>query len=223
MVRPDFGHGEREYEMTLSRIGTGPGRSRDVRSGRWPPRSRRDLPAATAPLPTFLTPSPAVASPYGILSEARFGVLAHGIDEHEFGSVDVNGELLFNQGLSPVGGLGLPDPALPRRAATSTRPDARATSTAASTWQFPIYGRFFGELGFGGDLNDGDTRLVFPKTGNTDIRVGCVANFRESASLGYHLDDHWNLMAFAEHASNAGLCAHNEGITAMGARVGYAF
>ena len=30
-------------------------------------------------------------------------------------------------------------------------------------------------------------------------------------------------MAFAEHASNAGLCAHNEGITAIGARVGYVF
>ena len=184
--------------------------------------SASDLPAASAPLPTFVSAPAAPASPYGILSEARFGVLAHGVDEHEFGTVDVNGEVLFNKVYHLQGAW---DYLIPRFHLGGNLNTAGRTSDVYGgvTWQFPIYRRFFGELGFGGDLNDGDTRLVFPKTGNTDIRVGCVANFRESASLGYHLDDHWNLMAFAEHASNAGLCAHNEGITAIGARVGYVF
>ena len=180
-----------------------------------------DLPAVTAPLPTFVAPAPVAAGPYGILSEARFGVLAHGVDEHESGTVDVNGEVLFNKVYRLQGAW---DYLIPRIHLGGNLNTSGRTSDVYGgvTWQFPIYRRFFGELGFGGDLNDGDTRLVFPK-GNTDIRVGCVANFRESASLGYHLDDHWNLMAFAEHASNAGLCAHNEGITAIGGRVGYVF
>ena len=180
-----------------------------------------DLPAPPAPLPTFLAPAPAVSSPYGILSEARFGVLAHGVDEHEFGTVDVNGEVLFTKLYRLQGAW---DYLIPRFHLGGNLNTAGRTSDVYGgvTWQFPVYGRFFGELGFGGDLNDGNTSLVFPK-GNTDIRVGCVANFRESASLGYHLDEHWNVMAFAEHASNAGLCAHNEGITAIGGRVGYVF
>ena len=186
------------------------------------PSFASDLPAVPAPLPTFVAAAPVVASPYGILSEARFGVLAHGVDEHEFGTVDVNGEVLFNKVYRLQSAW---DYLIPRFHLGGNLNTAGRTSDVYGgvTWQFPIYGRFFGELGFGGDLNDGDTRKVFPKTGNTDIRVGCVANFRESASIGYHLDDHWNLMGFAEHASNAGFCAHNEGITAIGARVGYVF
>ncbi len=221
MVRPDFGHAELEPNMTLSRTGRVLIAGAAV-IGALGSASAADLPAAPAPLPTFVAPSPVVASPFGILSEARFGVLAHGVDEHEFGTVDVNGEVLFNKVYHLSGAW---DYLIPRFHLGGNLNTSGRTSDVYGgvTWQFPIYGRFFGELGFGGDLNDGNTSKVFPKFGNDDIRVGCVANFRESASLGYHLDDHWNLMAFAEHASNAGLCAHNEGITAMGARVGYAF
>ena len=211
--------------MTLSRIGgilIAGGTLVGALAPSVSPSVASDLPAPTAPLPTFVAPPPAVAGPYGILSEARFGVLAHGIDEHEFGTVDVNGEALFTKVYHLSGAW---DYLIPRFHLGGNLNTAGRTSDVYGgvTWQFPIYGRFFGEVSFGGDLNDGDTRRVFPKTGNDNIRVGCVANFRETGSLGYHLDDHWNLMAFAEHASNAGFCAHNEGITAMGARVGYAF
>ena len=206
--------------MMLSRIGQALSATAVV-LGAVAPSFAADLPATTAPLPTFVAPPPAASSPYGILSEARFGVLAHGVDEHEFGTVDVNGELLFNKVYHLSGAW---DYLIPRFDVGGNLNTSGRTSDVYGgvTWQFPVYGRFFGELGFGGDLNDGDTRLVFPK-GNTDIRVGCVANFHESGTLGYHLDDHWNLMAFAEHSSNAGLCAHNEGITAIGGRVGYVF
>ena len=187
------------------------------------PALAADLAPTPAPLPTFLAPpAPVSAYPLGIISEVRGGLMAHGIDEHEFGSVDVNGEVLF---VKPYHVAGAWDYLIPRFHLGGNVNTAGRTSDVYGgvTWQFPIYSRFFGELGFGGDANDGDTRKVFPKTGNTDIRVGCVLNFRESASLGYHVDDHWNVMAFAEHASNAGFCTHNEGITAMGARIGYAF
>lgn len=205
--------------MMLSRIGRAVAAAALVCGSA--PAFASDLPPAPAPLPTFVAAPVQAPSPYGILSEARFGVLAHGVDEHEFGTVDVNGEVLFNKVYHLQGAW---DYLIPRFHLGGNLNTSGRTSDVYGgvTWQFPIYGRFFGELGFGGDLNDGNTSLVFPK-GNTDIRVGCVANFRESASLGYHLDDHWNLMAFAEHASNAGLCAHNEGITAIGGRVGYVF
>ena len=185
------------------------------------PAVAADLPARTAPLPSFVVAPPAVASPYGILSEVRFGVLAHGIDEHEFGSVDVNGEVLT---VKPYHLTGAWDLLIPRFHLGGNLNTAGRTSDVYGgvTWQFPIYARFFGELSFGGDANDGNTSKVFPK-GNDDIRVGCVLNFHESGSIGYHLDDHWNLMAYAQHASNAGACAHNEGITSIGARVGYVF
>ena len=222
MDRTEFGHAEPDLPMMFRRFGQVVSAG-TLFAGAVSPAFAADLPARTAPLPTFVAPQPvAPPSPYGILSEARFGVLAHGVDEHESGSVDVNGEVLFNKVYRLQGAW---DYLIPRFHLGGNLNTAGRTSDVYGgvTWQFPIYSRFFGELGFGGDLNDGDTRKVFPKTGNTDIRVGCVANFRESASLGYHLDDHWNLMAFAEHASNAGLCAHNEGITAIGARVGYVF
>ena len=206
--------------MMLNRIGRAL-TAAAVACGAASPVLAADLPARTAPLPTFVAPAPVAPSPYGILSEVRFGVLAHGIDEHESGTVDVNGEMLF---VKPTHLQGAWDYLIPRFHLGGNLNTAGRTSDVYGgvTWQFPIYSRFFGELGFGGDLNDGNTSKVFPK-GNTDIRVGCVANFRESASLGYHLDEHWNAMAFAEHASNAGLCAHNEGITAIGGRVGYVF
>jgi lipid A 3-O-deacylase len=183
------------------------------------PAVAADLPAPA--LPIFAAPVAApVASPYGILSEARFGLLAHGVYEHEFGSVDVNGEVLT---VKPYHLNGAWDYLIPRFHLGGNLNTAGGTSDVYGgvTWQFPIYRRFFGELTFGGDANDGNTHRVITNT--TDIRVGCTVMFRESASLGYHLDDHWNVMAIAEHASNAGYCSHNEGITAIGARVGYVF
>ena len=221
MERPDFGHATDGAKMTFSRFGQVM-MAAALSLGSLSPVLAADLPATTAPLPTFVAPAPVVSSPYGILSEARFGVMAHGVDEHEFGTVDVNGEVLF---VKPTHLEGAWDYLVPRFHLGGNLNTSGRTSDVYGgvTWQFPIYHRFFGELSFGGDLNDGDTRKVFPKFGNDDIRVGCVANFRESGTLGYHLTDHWNVMAFAEHASNAGLCAHNEGITAIGGRVGYVF
>ena len=51
-----------------------------------------------------------------------------------------------------------------------------------------------------------------------------VANqLRGAASLGYRLTPTWSVMATVEHYSNAGLCAHNRGLTSFGLRMGYTF
>ena len=182
------------------------------------------LPAAAAdltappPPPTFVAPAPA-ASPYGILSEARLGLLAHGVYTHEFGSVDVNGELLT---VRPYSFGNAWDYLIPKFHLGGDLNTVGRTSDvyAGITWQFPLFYRFFGELTFGGSYNDGHTGLVVPTEYS---RVGCHELFRESASVGYHLSEHWNIMAIAEHNSNAGLCKHNEGLTNIGARLGYVF
>lgn len=183
------------------------------------PAMAADL-TAPPPPPVFVPPAPQPASPYGILSEARFGLLAHGVANHEWGSVDINGELLS---VKPVTlATGWANYFIPRFHVGGDLNTAGRTNDVYTglTWTFPIYGRLFGEATFGGSYNDGHTGFVVPKDYS---RVGCHTLFRESVSLGYHIDDHWNVMALAEHDSNAGLCKHNEGLTNIGLRLGYVF
>ncbi len=170
------------------------------------------------PLPTFVAPAP-VTSPYGILSEARLGLSAHGVYTREFGSVDVNGELLT---VRPYTFGTFWDYFIPKfHLGGDLNTDGKTSEVYAGiTWQFPLYQRFFGELTFGGSYNDGHTGLVVSPEFS---HVGCHELFRESAALGYHLTEHWNIIAIAEHNSNAGLCKHNEGLTNIGARLGYVF
>jgi len=45
-----------------------------------------------------------------------------------------------------------------------------------------------------------------------------------NAAAGYRFDDHWNLSATVEHASNANLCdGPNDGLTRAGLMLGYQF
>ena len=168
--------------------------------------------------PTF-TPPPPVPNPYGILSEVRFGLLAHGVYTHEYGSVDVTGEVLT---VRPYTTGTFWDYFIPKFHLGTDINTVGGTSSVYGgiTWQFPIYQKVFGELTFGGSLNDGHTGIVVPTEYS---RVGCHELFRESAALGYHLTEHWNIVAIAGHESNAGYCKHNEGITNIGAKLGYVF
>ncbi len=74
---------------------------------------------------------------------------------------------------------------------------------------------------FGGSANDGNADRVITNT--TDDRVGCHVMFRESGSIGYHLTEHWNVMAWPSTSPMRDFCLHNEGVTNMGARLGYVF
>ncbi len=173
---------------------------------------------APPPPPVFVAPTPA-PSPYGILSEVRGGALAHGLWGPEAGTVDVTGEVLS---VKPYHLTTYWDYFIPRFHLGGDLNTGGKTSSVYGgvTWQFPLYERLFGELTFGGALNDGKTGTIIPRG---YAHVGCNELFRESASVGYHLSEHWNVMATLSHESNASLCNHNAGITNAGMKLGYVF
>ena len=187
------------------------------------------IPAALAadltpppPQPVFVAPvAPASTSPFGILSEVRGGVSAHGFPDAESGSVDVNGEVLSVKPYR-LPGNSIWNYFIPRLHLGGDLNTAGKTSQVYGgvTWNFPIYERLFGELTFGGEVNDGHAGRIVPDGFN---RVGCNELFRESGSVGYQLTEHWTVMATLEHSSNASLCFHNAGITNAGVRLGYVF
>jgi hypothetical protein len=154
------------------------------------------------------------------LSEVRGGLFYHGYDTPEHGEIDLNAELLSPRIVETSTGFWnylIPRLHLGGNLNTSGRTSDVYTGL---TWTFPIYQRVFGEITLGGSYNDGHTEFVPPKGFSA---VGCHLMFRESASLGYRLSEHWSVMATAEHISNDHLCARNAGMTNFGGRLGYVF
>ena len=176
-----------------------------------------DLPQRSAPpayVPTF------VQEPF--INEVRIGGYYHGIGNPERDTADVNAEILTRKIWIPSD----PDYAwlAPRLHVGGTVNTAGRTSYGYAgltwTWDNLIWQRTFAEFSFGPSFNDGYTGRYAPLD---QAKVGCVALFRESGSLGYHLDEHWSIMATIEHVSNGGLCDENRGITSAGLRLGYHF
>jgi len=85
------------------------------------------------------------------------------------------------------------------------------------TWDAKLIQSFFFEASLGGALHDG------PLDTPGEASYGCTLNFRESASLGYELDQHWRVLATIDHMSQAGICQPNRGLTNAGIRLGYRF
>ena len=172
------------------------------------------------PTPTaYIAPVPSTGS-YGLLSEVRGGVFYHGYDGREAGTVDINAELISPRIVET--NTGLWNYLIPRLHLGGNLNTAGRTSDVYTglTWTFPIYRQLFGELTLGGSYNDGHTQFNPPPD---YAPVGCHLMFRESASLGYQINEHWVVMATAEHISNDHLCARNAGITNFGGRIGYLF
>ncbi|MFO1151556.1 MAG: acyloxyacyl hydrolase [Alsobacter sp.] len=174
-------------------------------------RPASPAPAASAP---GWTPSPLL----GLISEARIGVFAHDPWSPEKGSADINGEFLTVKPFS----LGAYDVLVPRFNLGATVNTTGKTSQiyAGLTWTLDITHAVFIEGTLGGGYNNGAIRDAVPVDRNA---VGCHANFRESASLGYRFTEQVSLMATVEHLSNAGLCDRNRGVTNVGIRLGYSF
>jgi hypothetical protein len=162
------------------------------------------------------------AAPYqGFISEVRVGGMVHDPNSPERrGGADLNAEVLF---VKPATS---PDPLwnflIPRPSVGTTINFEGKTSTgyAGVNWTYDITKQVFAEASFGGSVNNGYTGNVVPPGHN---KVGCGLLFRESASLGYRLTEHWSVMGTVEHSSNAGLCDFNRGLTNYGARLGYTF
>lgn len=157
--------------------------------------------------------SPVMDEP--LIAELRLGVFAHDPDSPEGGSADLNLEAIFAK---PWGGQEwyIPNPHL---GATVNFDGRTSVAYAGLTWQVNLTDRFFLEAAFGGGINNGESGPTDPDMN----ALGCRVLFRESASLGFDINESWRVMASVEHHSNAGLCDHNRGLTNYGIRAGYKF
>ncbi|MDW9416009.1 acyloxyacyl hydrolase [Sinorhizobium meliloti] len=105
-------------------------------------------------------------------------------------------------------------------ASVATSSSGASEIYAGLSWDADITERFFIELGAGATVHDGDLN----DDGSDGPKLGCRLLFREYAAAGYRFDDHWNLSATVEHASNANLCdGPNDGLTRAGLMLGYTF
>ena len=153
-----------------------------------------------------------------LLDEIRLGVMAHSVEPgHSEGGADVNLELLFRRPAIAFDNSVADFLFRPRvHVGTSINTIGDTSQVYAGfSWDLRITERLSFEATFGGAWHDG------PLSGSAPDSYGCRLNFRESASLGYALDERWTVYATIAHMSNANLCSHNSGITSAGVRLGY--
>lgn len=157
--------------------------------------------------------------PAGIFSEVRLGAQAHDPWSPEKGSVDLTGTVLF---VKPFRLDGRWDWIVPRPHIGGALNFNSDTSHlhAGFTWTIDLTSRFFIEASFGGAIHNGETGRVIPAGKNA---LGCSPLFRESAGIGFRIDQNWSVIASIEHLSNAGLCSQNRGLTNAGVQLGYRF
>ncbi len=179
----------------------------------WPSKG-----AAIAAAAAWLATAPiASAQAPPLVDEVRLGVLAHSIDANngEDGA-DLNLELLFRR---PGGRYDNPllDFALrprPHLGVSANTVGSTNQVYAGFSWDMKLAPRLSLELTLGVALHDGPTDAAVDS-------YGCALNFRESASLGYALDERWTVYGTVAHMSNADLCDENTGLTSLGIRLGY--
>jgi lipid A 3-O-deacylase len=169
-------------------------------------------------------PAPSVVSPevsaFPFISEIRGGAFAHAIGSPEDnGRVDLNAELLSVKLFRTNDWTDVLIPQLHLGTTINFVGDTSFVYTGF-TWRYDIsQTAFFVEGTLGGSLNNGQLQDFH----NDRNALGCHALFRESASLGYRFDAHWEIMATLEHSSNANICRENRGLTSAGLRLGYRF
>jgi len=151
-----------------------------------------------------------------LIDEFRLGVLAHDLEDNdEEDGIDINAEILF-----PHLGSHTDDPLdifLSPRPHIGAQINTEGDTNLAYfglTWDVWFTDMVFVEASFGGAVHDGPT----DESGSS---FGCELNFRESASLGLALSEHWRLLATVSHMSNAGICDENQGLTSAGVQLGY--
>jgi lipid A 3-O-deacylase len=179
---------------------------------------------AVAGLLLFAASAPASAQ--SLISEMKFGVLAHDVGflgDHKETGADVNFEMLFTppQIFDIIG---------------SPRPDIGATINTSGhtsdgyfglTWGITLIQSLFGwghdsvwlDGSLGGAVNDGYINSAPPG----QKALGSPVLFHLSTELGYQFAPRLSISAYLEHMSNANLANHNAGITSAGARLGFKF
>lgn len=167
----------------------------------------------------FPAPAPAAEIPTAgpFLNEIRLGVMYHDPSGPEE-SVDINGEVLFDVGWN-FNLLGAPAYLRPAIGGTVNTEGYTSQAYAQIALTVDVTKHIFLEGTFGGMIHNGEDESVT----NEDLDLGCSPLFRESATIGFRVTERLNVMATVSHASNAGLCDKNDGLTNYGARVGYSF
>jgi len=169
--------------------------------------------------------APAAAQPR-IFDEMKLGVLDHDISifgHHKESGGDVNLELLFT---SPdfLRILGSPRPHI----GTDVNSDGNTSQFYAGlTWGLTLLPGVFAktdalyvEGSLGGAIHNGEADG--PSNAN-EKRLGSQFLFRESLELGWRFTDFQSFGIYMDHISNASLAKHNEGLTNLGARLGFKF
>lgn len=168
-------------------------------------------------------PVPVTPGRPNFFSEVRVGGFAHDPGSPERGSVDFNGEILFAKPFAAADlftSYFIPRPHI----GTSLNFGGRTSMIYAGlTWSYDVTSWLFVEGSFGGAIHDGNTQQNRALIPANESALGCSPLFRESVSVGVRLSTNWSVMGTVEHASNAGLCTYNRGLTNFGARIGYTF
>jgi hypothetical protein len=152
------------------------------------------------------------------IDEVRFGAMMHNAEPgNDEDGVDLNLEVLFRRAAIQYSDAFLNVVLRPRVHLGASINLAGETSQlyAGLTWDVKLAPKFSLEVTFGGALHDG------PTGGGHADSYGCAVNFRESASLGYDLDERWTIYGTVAHMSNGNLCDYNSGLTSVGVRLGY--
>ena len=180
-------------------------------------------PAITAPGATAMRPeatAPGRAGPWFGISEVRLGVHHH--DGGVFGrnkedGVDVSIEARFARF---TGGF-WDTIGQPRAHLGVNINSAGDTSSAYAglTWDWQIWGPFFGSFELGGAVHDGKTSTI--KLDRKEL--GSRVLFREALEIGYRFQGHHALSLRFDHMSNASLADNNEGLDTVGVVYGYSF
>lgn len=153
------------------------------------------------------------------VNEARIGLNAHNPTGVESG-VDLKGEALS----SPIFKTDETSryrwfiPRLNLGGSLNTE-DGTSYVYSGLVWTIPLTERLFVEGQFGFAAHNGKFA-----NRNYDNLGDCNWSFREGASVGVKLDEHWAVLAGIEHLSQAGLCSGgNAGLTNYGVKLSYAF
>ncbi len=158
---------------------------------------------------------------FSLVDEFRFGVQSSDLAKDEDG-VNLNTEVLFrrpNMYFDNKLLLFLFNPRLHIGGSLNTAGDTSQAYVGA-TWDYRLTNSLFVEASFGGVIHDGDLKRT---PGANTPALGCRVMFRESFSAGVELTENLRVMATIDHISNAGLCNFNDGLTTVGARIGYKF
>lgn len=172
---------------------------------------------AVSSIPAAAQP-PEDLAPFFAVTETRLGVFAANLEQSASEEADIllNAEVLFGK-LPGRYSEPIWDYFLRPRAHVGFSLADEGTSQvyAGLTWEFRLNDWAFIETSFGGAAHNGPTGANDPDS------LGCTLNFRESASLGFDLDERTRLMFTIDHMSNASLCEQNQGFTNAGVRLGY--